>query len=67
MNQRAPRAWRPRKAAWKELSTIWNEQCWVEWLPIRKLKLPLSNRFGNVQPSIMAHRLLWNIDRVYLK
>ena len=56
-----------RKAAWKELSTIWNEQCWVIWLPILKVKLPLSNRFGNVQPSIMAHRLIWNIDRVYVK
>jgi hypothetical protein len=27
----------------------------------------MSNRFGNVQPSIMAHRLIWNIDRVYVK
>jgi hypothetical protein len=27
----------------------------------------VSNRFGNVQPSIMAHRILWNIERVYLK
>jgi hypothetical protein len=56
-----------RKAAWRELQTIWNEQCWVIWLPILKVKLPMSNRFGNTQPSIMAHRLLWNIDRVYVK
>jgi peptide/nickel transport system substrate-binding protein len=56
-----------RKAAWKELSTIWNEQCWIIWLPVQNVKLPMSNKFGNTQPSIMAHRLLWNIDRVYLK
>jgi peptide/nickel transport system substrate-binding protein len=56
-----------RKAAFKELQTIWNEQGWLVWLPILKVKLPMSNRFGNAQPSIMAHRLLWNIDRVYVK
>ena len=56
-----------RKAAWRELQTIWNDECWMIWLPILKVKLPMSNKFGNTQPSIMAHRLLWNIDRVYVK
>ena len=27
----------------------------------------VSDRFGNVQPSVMAHRILWNIDRVFVK
>ena len=44
-----------------------NEQAWFIWLPILKIKLPVSNRFGNVQPSVMAHRILWNIDRVFVK
>ena len=35
----------------------------VVWLPILNVKMPVSNRFGNLQPSIMAHRILWNIDR----
>lgn len=56
-----------RKALWKELQTIWNEQAWFIWLPILNVKIPVSNRFGNVQPSIMAHRLIWNIERVYVK
>jgi peptide/nickel transport system substrate-binding protein len=56
-----------QKAASREVQTIMNEQSWFIWLPILKVKLPVSNRFGNVQPSIMAHRVLWNIDRVYLK
>lgn len=56
-----------RKAVWKEIQNIWNEQCWTIWLPILNVKIPMSNRFGNAQPSIMAHRLIWNIDRVYLK
>jgi peptide/nickel transport system substrate-binding protein len=56
-----------RKAIWKEIQTIWNEQGWLVWLPILNVKLPVSNRFGNVQPSVMAHRILWNIERVFVK
>jgi peptide/nickel transport system substrate-binding protein len=56
-----------QQAAWKELATIWNEQGWFIWLPVLKVKIPMSNKFGNAQPSVMAHRLLWNIDRVYVK
>jgi peptide/nickel transport system substrate-binding protein len=54
-------------AHYKEMQTILNQQSWLIWLPILKVKLPVSNRFGNVQPSIMAHRLLWNADRLYVK
>jgi peptide/nickel transport system substrate-binding protein len=56
-----------RKAIWKEIQTIWNEQAWLVWLPILNVKLPVSDRFGNVQPSVMAHRILWNIEQVYVK
>ena len=56
-----------RKALWKEIQTIWNGQSWYAWLPILNIKVPMSNRFGNAQPSIMRHKLLWNIDRVYVK
>jgi peptide/nickel transport system substrate-binding protein len=56
-----------RKTIWKEIQTIWNEQGWFVWLPILNVKIPVSDRFGNVQPSVMAHRILWNIDRVFVK
>jgi peptide/nickel transport system substrate-binding protein len=56
-----------RKKHWHEIENIWNEQSWYIWLPILDVKLPVSNRFGNLQPSVMAHRLIWNIDRVYVK
>ena len=56
-----------QKAAYKDVQTIMNEQGWFVWLPILKVKLPVSNRFGNIQPSIMSHRILWNIERVYVK
>jgi peptide/nickel transport system substrate-binding protein len=56
-----------QKARWKEIQNIINDQAWFIWLPIQTIKLPVSNRFGNVQPSVMAHRILWNIDRVFVK
>jgi peptide/nickel transport system substrate-binding protein len=56
-----------RQTIWKEIQTIWNEQAWLVWLPILNVKLPISDRFGNVQPSVMAHRILWNIERVFVK
>jgi ABC-type transport system substrate-binding protein len=56
-----------RKRMWKEIQTIWNEQAWFVWLPILNVKIPVSDRFGNVQPSVMSHRILWNIERVYVK
>ena len=50
-----------------DVQNIVNDQSWFVWLPTRVAKLPLSNRFGNLQPSAIPHRLLWNIDRVYVK
>jgi peptide/nickel transport system substrate-binding protein len=56
-----------QQAAWKEIQTIWNEQGWVIWLPILKIKNPMGSKFGNAQPSVITPRLIWNIDRVYVK
>jgi peptide/nickel transport system substrate-binding protein len=56
-----------QKAAWREMQTIVNEQNWMIWLPVLEVKLPISNRFRNTSPSILAHRVLWNIDRVFVK
>jgi len=39
----------------------------VVWLPVQIIKIPISNRFGNLEPTIIPHRILWNIDRVYMK
>jgi peptide/nickel transport system substrate-binding protein len=56
-----------QKSSWKEIQNTLNDQAWFIWLPIQRIKVPVSNRFGNVQPSVMAHRILWNIDRVFVK
>jgi hypothetical protein len=44
-----------------------DDQCWVIWLPAMKIKLPVRNRFGNVHPTILPQRLLWNIETVFVK
>ena len=56
-----------RKKAWTEIQNLVNEQSWLIWLPTLNAKLPVRNRFGNLAPSVIPHRLLWNIDRVYVK
>jgi len=56
-----------RKRTYKDIETIVNEQGWFVWLPIATQKLPVSNRFGNVNPSILSHRILWNVETIYVK
>lgn len=56
-----------RKAAWKEVQNIVNYQAWLIWLPTINAKIPVRNRFGNLEPSVIPHRFLWNIERVYVK
>ena len=56
-----------RKKAYNEIENIVGEQQWMIWLPIKHMKIPISNRFANVQPTVLPHRVLWNIERVYVK
>jgi peptide/nickel transport system substrate-binding protein len=56
-----------RLAAWHRIEDILTEQCFVIWLPTLKAKIPIRNRFGNLQPSVIPHRIIWNIERVFVK
>jgi peptide/nickel transport system substrate-binding protein len=56
-----------RHRTWNEIQKIINDECFVVWLPTINTKLPVRNKFGNLQPVVIPHRLLWNIDRVFLK
>jgi peptide/nickel transport system substrate-binding protein len=56
-----------RLAPWKHIVKIMNDECFVVWLPVQMLKIPIRNRFGNLQPTAVPHRVLWNIDRVFAK
>ena len=56
-----------RHRAWTRIQNLLNQQCFVIWLPSQLMKLPARNRFGNLRPVALPHRLLWNIDRVFVR
>jgi ABC-type transport system substrate-binding protein len=56
-----------RKRTFLEMQNLLNEEGFVVWLPTMITKLPIRNRFGNLHPTVIPHRLLWNIDRVFFK
>jgi len=56
-----------RHALWVKMQERLNEPCFVVWLPSQTVKLPVRDGFGNVHPTLLTHRLLWNIDRVFVK
>lgn len=56
-----------RLDAWRRIEGLLTEECFVVWLPTLKAKIPIRDRFGNLQPSVIPHRIIWNIDRVFVK
>ena len=56
-----------RRAAWVEIQKLINDECFLVWLPTQKFKVPVRNKFGNVRPSVIPHRILWNIEQVFAK
>jgi len=56
-----------RKRTWAEIQSSINEECFVIWLPSMIYKVPIRNNFGNVHPTVIPHRIIWNIDQVFSK
>jgi peptide/nickel transport system substrate-binding protein len=56
-----------RKRTWLEIQNLVNDECYIEWLPVLIYKVPIRNRFGNLSPTVIPHRIIWNIDRVFMK
>ena len=56
-----------RKKMWVQVQNILNEQCFLVWLPTLKAEIPIRDKFGNVRPSVIPHRVLWNIYQVFSK
>lgn len=56
-----------RKQTWHEVSQTLNDNVFFVWLPTQIMKIPVSARFGNVDPNPMPHRILWNADRIFQK
>lgn len=54
-----------RKASARRILELWNQEVFTVWLPTVNVKVPVRNGFGNVQPVVIPHRILWNIDRVF--
>jgi peptide/nickel transport system substrate-binding protein len=56
-----------RHTTWKRIQDITNEQAFIIWLPTLKVKIPVRNQFGNVRPTVIPHRILWNVDQIFAK
>jgi peptide/nickel transport system substrate-binding protein len=56
-----------RRRIWIEMQQLVNDECFFIWLPTLRARVPIRNWFGNLQPSVIPHRIIWNIDRVYMK
>jgi hypothetical protein len=56
-----------RKRTWAEIQRLINRETFVIWLPTACWKVALRNGFGNLEPSVMPPRLLWNADCIFVK
>jgi peptide/nickel transport system substrate-binding protein len=56
-----------RKKSFVEMQNLVNQECFVIWLPSLIYKVPIRNKFGNIHPTVIPHRIIWNIDRVFMK
>lgn len=54
-----------RKAAYHDMAQILNDEAFVIFLPTQLMRIPVSSRFGNVHPSPMPHRILWNSQEIF--
>jgi len=56
-----------RRAAYRDMSRILNDEAFVVWLPTQLMRIPVRRNFGNLAPSPMPHRILWNAEVLYQK
>jgi len=54
-----------RKEYYDEVQYIVSDQCPFIYLVSPQVFVAYSNRFHNMRPSILRHRLLWNIEEVW--
>ncbi len=54
-----------RKAGYHDMAQILNDEAFVIFLPTQLMRIPVSSRFGNVHPSAMPHRILWNSQVIF--
>ena len=56
-----------RHRTWLEMQQALNRECFVIWLPSQIIRLPVRDGFGNIDPSPLPNRLLWNVDRIFVR
>ena len=54
-----------RKATFREMSTILNEECFVVWLPTSRMKVGVRERFGNFVPTPLPPRILGSAGQMF--
>lgn len=56
-----------RHRTYHEMAQLMAQQAWFVWLPTQLIKVPVRAKFGNVQPTVIPHRILWNVDRIFVR
>jgi peptide/nickel transport system substrate-binding protein len=56
-----------RHRTYHEMAELMAHQQWFVWLPTQLIKVPVRTKFGNVQPTVVPHRILWNVDRIFVR
>jgi peptide/nickel transport system substrate-binding protein len=56
-----------RLQSWRRVEALLTQECFIVWLPTLKAKIPIRNRFGNLEPSALPHRIIWNVERVFAR
>jgi ABC-type transport system substrate-binding protein len=56
-----------RHRTYHDIAELMNQQTWFVWLPTQIVHLPVRSRFGNIHPTPVPNRILWNIDRVFMR
>ena len=56
-----------RKRTWSQIQKTLNRETFVIWLPSPRWKVPIRNRFGNIQPTAIPPRILGTASRIFVK
>ena len=56
-----------RKAIYDQVQAIVADMCPVLECPLHTISVAARNTIGNLKPSILEMRLLWNQDQLYIK
>jgi len=59
--------YKERKRLYDEVQRIISDKVPYIYLVTPRVFVAVSNRFANAKPTVLRHRVLWNIDEVYLK